>query len=127
MTKSVWRHRACHFEAIPFDLKNFGASFYGTMDNLSANEISINCYFNGVVVHSAAMEEPFKHLEKIMLLLRKYGLHFRVSKCFFVQLRVHLHGHAIDRYVVQALNMVLEPDLMSIVEHLTTEMTKADS
>ena len=68
------------------------------MNNLLANVSNVQCYVDDLVVHSATMEEHVKHLEKVMSLLRNRGQRVRLSRCFFMQPRVQLLGHIIERY-----------------------------
>ena len=65
-----------------------------------ANVSNVKCFVDDLIVHSATMEEQIQHLEKVMPLLRKHGFRVRLSKCFFMQPKVHLLGHFIDRYGV---------------------------
>ncbi len=85
---------------MPFGLKNSGATFQRMMDNLLANVSTMKCYVDDVVIHSATMKEHVQRLEKVMLLLRKHGLRVCFSKCFFMQPRVNLLDHVIDKCCV---------------------------
>ncbi len=70
------------------------------VDNVLANASNVKCYAYDIIVHSASIEEIIKHLEKVMYLLRNHGLRVRLSKCFFVQPKVKLPGHVIDKHHV---------------------------
>ena len=96
-TTFICKYKTLQFEVMPFGLKNSGATFQKMMDKLQANVSNVKCYVDGVVIHSATMEKHVEHLEKVMSLLRKHGLRVRLSKCFFMQPRVQLLVHVIDK------------------------------
>lgn len=78
-------------------LMNSGATFQRMMDTILANVSNVKCYIDDVVIHSATKEEHMVHLEVVMELLKKHGLRLRLKKCSFVQPRVELLGHFVDK------------------------------
>ena len=85
------------FEVMPFGLKNSGAIFQRMMNNILVNEINVEFYFDDVIMYSETEESHLKHLENLSSLLIKHGLRFRLRKCSFMQPRVELLGHCIDK------------------------------
>ena len=67
------------------------------MDNILANVSNVKCYVDDVVIHSETEEGHVEHLENVFALLLKHGLRIRLKKCSFMQPRVELLGHCIDR------------------------------
>ncbi len=96
-TTFICSYKTLQFEVMPFGLKNSGATFQRMMDNLQANVSNVKCYVDDVVIHSATMEKLVEHLEKVISFLRKHGLRVRLSKFFFMQPRVQLLVHVIDK------------------------------
>lgn len=73
------------------------AKFQRMMDNILTNFSNFKCYIDDVVIHSANEEEHMVHLEAVMELLRKNGLRLRLKKSHFMQPKVELLGHYVDK------------------------------
>ncbi len=84
-----------------FGSKNSRAMFQRMMGNVLANASNLKCYVDDVVVHSASIEKHIKHLENIMSLLRNHKLRVQLRKYFFMQLRVELLGHVMNKQELQ--------------------------
>ena len=67
------------------------------MANILVNVNNVKCYVDDVIIHSATEESHIKHLENVFALLLKNGLRIRLKKCLFMQPRVKLLGHCIDK------------------------------
>ena len=80
-------------EVMLFGLKNSGATFQRITDNTLLNVSNVKSYVYGVVVHSATEES----LENVFALLLKHQLRIRLKKCSFMQPRVELMGHCIEK------------------------------
>ena len=85
---------------MPFGLKNSGATFLRMIDDILANVSNVNCYVDGVVIYSATAESHIKHLENVFALLLEHELCILLKKCSFMQPRVELLGHCIDKKVI---------------------------
>ena len=96
-TTFVCKFGTYQFEVMPFGLKNSGGTFQRMMDNILVNESNVKCYVDDVVIHSDTAESHVKHLENVFALLLKHGLRIRLKKCSFMQPRVELLGHCIDK------------------------------
>ena len=96
-TTFVCRYGTYQFEVMPFGLMNAGATFQRMMDQMLVNVSNVKCYIDDVVIHSATKEEHVGHLEKVLKLLRDKGLRLRLKKCHFMQPRVELLGHYVDK------------------------------
>ena len=96
-TTFICRYGTYQFEVMPMGLMNSGATFQRMMDTILVNVSNVKCYIDDVVIHSATMEEHMVHLETVMELLKKHGLKLRLKKCSFMQPRVELLGHFVDK------------------------------
>ena len=85
---------------MPFGLKNSGATFQRMMDNIILNVSNVNCYVDDVVIHADTAESHIKHLENVFAFYFKHGLHIQLKKCSFMQPRVELLVHCIDKEVI---------------------------
>ena len=96
-TTFVCRYGTYQFEVMPFGLMNAGATFQRMMDQMLVNVSNVKCYIDDVVIHSPTKEDHIGHLEKVLSLLRNKGLRLRLKKCHFMQPRVELLGHYVDK------------------------------
>ena len=96
-TNFICKFGKYQFEVMSFGLKNSAAKFQRMMDNVLANVSNVKCYVDDVVIHSATEESHVMHLENVFALLLKHGLRIRLKKCSFMQPRVGLLGHCIDK------------------------------
>ena len=67
------------------------------MGNILVNISNVKYYVDDVIIHSATAESHIKHLENVFVLLLKHELRIRLKKCWFMQTRVELLGHCIDK------------------------------
>eukprot|EP00253_Pinus_taeda_P016372 PITA_16372 len=84
---------------MPFGLKNAGATFQRAMDIDFAKEIHdfLVVYLNDLTPFSKSDQEHLKHLRKIILTCRKYGISSNPKKSLFGLEEGKLLGHIISK------------------------------
>ena len=58
---------------------------------------NVRCYVDDVVIFSKNTEEHAAHLKNAFRILKDNGLRLRIKKCSFMQPRVELLGHIVDK------------------------------
>lgn len=88
---------------IPFGLKNAGATFQRAMEIAFAKEIHdfLVVYLDDLTPFSKYDEEHLKHLRKIFMTCRKYGISLNPKKSLFVLEEGKLLGHIISKYGIR--------------------------
>eukprot|EP00253_Pinus_taeda_P028554 PITA_28554 len=84
---------------MPFGLKNAGATFQRAMDIAFAKEIHdlLVVYLDDLTPFSKSDQEHLKHLRKIFMTCRKYGISLNPKKSLFALEEGKLLGHIISK------------------------------
>ena len=87
------------YSKIPFGLMNAAATFLHTMDISFAKEKDkfVVVYMDEITVYSRSNKEHIKHLEKVFLKCRRYGISLNTRKSNFALEKGKLLGHIISR------------------------------
>ncbi len=96
-TAFICRYGAYQFEVMPFGLMNSQATFQRSMDRVLLNTGSVRCYVDDVVIFSKYEYDHITHVKKVFEILEENGLRLRIKKCSFMQHKVELLGHVVDR------------------------------
>ena len=83
------------FKRLPFGLKNSGIHFQKTMQEvlapLQGNLVLI--YIDDILIMSRTYQEHLELVEKVLILLEKYGIKIKLKKCEFFVEQVNFLGH----------------------------------
>ncbi|GBG87013.1 hypothetical protein CBR_g44466, partial [Chara braunii] len=73
------------FPAMPFGLTNAPATFQSLMDNVLREQIGrfVVVYLDDILIFSKSMEEHLKHLDEVLVVLKKTQLHLNLEKSEF--------------------------------------------
>eukprot|EP00253_Pinus_taeda_P003068 PITA_03068 len=84
---------------MPFGLKNAGATFHRAMDITFAKEIHdfLVIYLDDLTAFSKSDQEHLKHLRRVFLICRKYGISLNPKKSLFGLEEGKLRGHIISK------------------------------
>ena len=74
-----------HYEVMPFDLKNAGATYQRMMTRMFEPQLgkNIELYIGNMVVKNKVESEHVNDLEDIFRILRRHKLRLNASKCSF--------------------------------------------
>eukprot|EP00253_Pinus_taeda_P029668 PITA_29668 len=88
---------------MPFGLKNTGATFQRAMDIAFSKEINdfLVVYLDDLTPFSKYDQEHLKHLRKIFMTCRKYGISLNPKKSLFALEEGKLLGHIISKYGIR--------------------------
>ena len=92
-----------HFRAMPFGLKNAGATFQRLMELILAGMESRNClvYIDDVIVFGETEQAHLKNLEEVFQRIRDAGMKLKPRKCCLARSEVVFLGHKVDRSGIQ--------------------------
>ena len=73
------------YTAMPFGLKNVGATYQRLMNHMLQDHIgkNVEVYMNDIIVKSQGAEQHTKDLEQILDTLDKYKIKLNLDKCVF--------------------------------------------
>ena len=91
------------FRAMPFGLKNAGATFQRLMELILAGMESRNClvYIDDVIVFGATEQAHLKNLEEVFQRIRDAGMKLKPRKCRLARDEVVFLGHKVNRSGIQ--------------------------
>ena len=84
---------------MPFILENAGATFQHAMDIAFADEIDkfVVIYMDDITVYSRFVKDHIRHLERVFIKCRKYGIPLNSRKSNFSLEEGKLLGHIISK------------------------------
>ena len=96
-TTFTCREHCYRFKRMPFGLCNAPVTFQRTLDILLARLRWKSCliYLDDIIVFSRSIEDHFKHLGKILAILKEAGLSLKLKKCNFFTKIIDYLGHVI--------------------------------
>ena len=80
---------------MPFGLRNAPATFQRLMDNVLAPATNAVAYMDDVLVYATDHDSALRELRGVFELLRRHGLHIKLSKCKFLQTELRYLGNII--------------------------------
>ena len=91
------------YAKMPFGLMNAGATFQREMDIAFSEEKEkmVVVYLDDITVFSRREEDHLKHLEKIVLKCRRFGISLNPTKSIFSLNSGKLLGHIISKYGIK--------------------------
>eukprot|EP00253_Pinus_taeda_P031465 PITA_31465 len=97
---------------MPFRLKNVGATFQRAMDIAFSKEIHdfLVVYLDDLTPFSRSEQEHLKHLRKIFMTCRKYGISLNPKKSLFSLEEGKLLGHIISKY-----GIIIDPERIQAI------------
>ncbi|TIB06886.1 hypothetical protein E3P89_04152 [Wallemia ichthyophaga] len=111
------------FKVMPFGLCNAPGTFQYLMQDIFKDELDqyVAVYIDDILIFSKTYEEHLKHLDAVLMKLKKNGLYGKLSKCEFAMKQVEFLGYVIDQHGVQPrddkVKVVLQwPKLNSVPE-----------
>ena len=92
-----------HFRAMPFGLKNAGATFQRLMELVLAGMDSKSClvYIDDIIVFGETEREHLKNLEEVFHRIRTAGMKLKPKKCCLARDEVVFLGHKVGRRGVE--------------------------
>ena len=111
------------YAKMPFGLMNAGATFQRAMDIAFAGEIGISVviYMDDITVYSKSDRENLRHLEKVFMKCRKYGISLNPKKSNFALEEGKLLGHIISKYGIK-----IDPERVSVILKLGEPRSKKE-
>ena len=105
------------YAKMPFGLMNAGATFQRAMDITFSEEKDkmVVVYLDDITVFSRREEDHLKHLERILLKCRRFGISLNPTKSVFALTSGKLLGHIIYKYGIKIdpsrINAIQKVDL----------------
>eukprot|EP00253_Pinus_taeda_P010803 PITA_10803 len=111
------------YAKMPFGLMNAGATFQRAMDIAFAEEKdkSVVVYLDDITVFSKREEDHLKHLEKILLKCRRFGISLNPTKSIFALTSGKLLGHIISEEGIR-----IDPNRVSAISKLDLPRSKKE-
>jgi hypothetical protein len=111
------------YAKMPFGLMNAGATFQRAMDIAFAEEKdkSVVVYLDDITVFSKREEDHLKHLEKILLKCRRFGISLNPTKSIFALTSGKLLGHIISQEGIR-----IDPNRVSAISKLDLPRSKKE-
>eukprot|EP00253_Pinus_taeda_P002656 PITA_02656 len=108
---------------MPFGLMNAGATFQREMDIAFAKEKdkSVVVYLDDITVFSKKEEDHLKHLERILLKCRRFGISLNPTKSIFALTSGKLLGHIISEEGIR-----IDPNRVSAIQKLDLPRNKKE-
>ena len=111
------------YAKMPFGLMNAGATFQRAMDIAFAEEKdkSVVVYLDDITVFSKREEDHLKHLERILLKCRRFGISLNPTKSIFSLTFGKLLGHIISEGGIK-----IDPNRVSAIQRLDLPRSKKE-
>eukprot|EP00253_Pinus_taeda_P006823 PITA_06823 len=111
------------YAKMPFGLMNAGATFQRAMDITFAEEKdkSVVVYLDDITVFSKREEYHLKHLERILLKCRRFGISLNTTKSIFALTSGKLLGHIISEEGIR-----IDPNRVSAIQRLDLPRSKKE-
>ena len=111
------------YAKMPFGLMNAGVTFQRAMDIAFAEEKdkSVVVYLDDITVFSKREEDHLKHLERILLKCRRFGISLNPTKSIFALTSGKLLGHIISEGGIQ-----IDPNRVNAIQRLDLPRSKKE-
>jgi ribonuclease HI len=111
------------YSKMPFGLMNAGATFQRAMDIAFVGEKDkfVLIYLDDITVYSSSHEEHLKHLKKVFLKCRQFGISLNPKKSQFALRKGKLLGH-----IVSAEGVMIDPARVEAIQKLSLPRSKKD-
>jgi len=111
------------YAKMPFGLMNAGATFQRAMDIAFAEEKdkSVVVYLDDITVFSKREEDHLKHLEKVLLKCRRFGISLNPTKSIFALTSGKLLGHIISEEGIR-----IDPNRVNAIKKLDLPRSKKE-
>jgi hypothetical protein len=111
------------YAKMPFRLMNVGATFKRAMDIAFVGEKDkfVLIYLNDITVYSSSHEEHLKHLKRVFLKCRQFGISVNHKKYQFALKKGKLLGH-----IVSAEGVKIDPTRVEEIQRLSIPRSKKD-
>lgn len=93
----IFKQGIFRFEVMPFGLTNAPATFQHMMNKVLEDLESARIYLDDVVTFSSSLKDHLHVIEPVIKRIKSAGLKIKPKKCYFVQRKVNLLGHIVDR------------------------------
>jgi hypothetical protein len=111
------------YAKMPFGLMNVGATFQRAMDIAFVGEKDkfVLIYLDDITVYSSSHEEHLKHLKRVFLKCRQFGISLNPKKSHFSLRKGNLLGH-----IVSAEGVMIDPAWVEAIQKLYLPRSKKD-
>jgi hypothetical protein len=111
------------YAKMPFGLMNSGATFQRAMDIAFMGEKDkfVLMYLDDITVYSSSHEKHLKHLKRIFMKCRQFGISLNPKKSHFALRKGKILGH-----IVLAEGMKIDPDWVEAIQRLSLPRSKKD-
>jgi hypothetical protein len=111
------------YAKMPFGLMNAGATFQRAMDIAFVGEKDkfVLIYLDDITVYSSSHEEHLKHLKRVFLKCRQFGISLNPKKSQFALRKGKLLGH-----IVSAEGVKIDPARVEAIQRLSLPRSKKD-
>jgi ribonuclease HI len=111
------------YSKMPFGLMNVGATFQRAMDIAFVGEKDkfVLIYLDDITVYSSNHEEHLKHLKRVFLKCRQFGISLNPKKSQFALRKGKLLGH-----IVSAEGVMIDPARVEAIQKLSLPRSKKD-
>jgi hypothetical protein len=111
------------YSKMPFGLMNAGATFQRAMDIAFVGEKDkfVLIYLDDITVYSSSHEEHLKHLKRVFLKCRQFGISLNPKKSQFALRKGKLLGH-----IVSAEGVMIDPARVEAIQKLSLPRSKKD-
>jgi hypothetical protein len=111
------------YAKMPFGLMNVRATFQRAMDIdfMGEKDKFFLIYLDDIIVYSNSHEEHLKHLKRVFLKCRQFGISLNPKKSQFALRKGNLLGH-----IVSAEGVMIDPSRVEAIQNLSLPILKKD-